>query len=426
MDQSVQEMQQDHPEEVVAQDTMPACGGRPKPDGEESPAGEVGWFLQREREKRGLSLEDVGEFIGVHPYHIEAIEYGDMTCMPQRIEALQMISAYADFLGFHPEPLLEHYVSILPAPELAPKHHPASPAPLSSARILAFGKKLPKLPPVNFKLPSVKLDNIKLPSIKMDNNGVVASVAAAFMLFAGTTWIIAPGKDAVPLTQVVAEMPSATEKMPEAPTQDDMAAVKITDVEIPDQPLTKTDDLTVATTAREDAQTVEIGDPLGEFIKEQVGGDATVAAVEVMGSANTMDSEKAVEPEKVVAAIAPPAEILEPQAAEPVKQVVAAAAVKADGGQVFGDANSNARLVITAKSPVWVRIEDAQGNVVMTQMFNTGDSFRVPDRKGLVVIARDGSRLVYAIDGKERGVMGKPGEILAGEELDIEKLESKS
>ncbi len=387
MDQAVQDASRDY--EIVEQDKVPACGGRPKPDGEGDPAGEVGWFLQREREKRGLSLEQVGEDIGIHPYHIEAIEYGDMTCMPERMEALQMISAYADFLGFHPEPLLEHYIAIMPKPQLAPKTHPAAPAPLSSARILAFRKNLPQLPKLN----------IKLPAMKMDNNGVIASVAGAFMLFAGTTWMLAPPQKSSQVVDIVAEMPDATQKMPSAVTDQSSAEVKITDVDIPEEPLTESDNMTVATT--DDAN----GDPLGAFIEKQVGGEsAAVAPV----------AETAAQP---MAAVEPPAE----QVA--ALQTDASAVSESAGGQVFGAPEG--RLTITAKAPVWVRIEDAQGNVVMTQMFNTGDTFRVPDRKGLVVIARDGSHLVYSIDGKERGVLGKPGEILAGEELDVEKLAAK-
>ena len=128
----------------------PATCVREKPDGETDPAGEAGWYLEREREARGLSLEDAGEAAGIHPYHLEAIELGDMTCMPERMEALEMIGAYAQFLGFDPEPLVEHYARFLPVPPLAAEvRHPANPAPLSSAKILAFGR-LPKLP--KFKL----------------------------------------------------------------------------------------------------------------------------------------------------------------------------------------------------------------------------------------------------------------------------------
>ena len=58
---------------------------RPKPDGDLNPAGEAGWYLQREREKRGLSLDQISEATGIHPYHVEAIEMGDLTRLPQRL-----------------------------------------------------------------------------------------------------------------------------------------------------------------------------------------------------------------------------------------------------------------------------------------------------------------------------------------------------
>jgi cytoskeletal protein RodZ len=97
---------------------------RPKPDGIMDPAGEAGWFLMREREDRNMTLEDASEHVGIHPYHLEAIELGNMSNMPPRAEALEMISAYASYLGFEPEPLLQHYVSFLPAPQVAktPEH----------------------------------------------------------------------------------------------------------------------------------------------------------------------------------------------------------------------------------------------------------------------------------------------------------------
>jgi len=82
-----------------------------------------------------------------------------------------------------------------------------------------------------------------------------------------------------------------------------------------------------------------------------------------------------------------------------------------------------ARLVLKAKAPVWVRVEDAQGNVVMTQMLMKGDTYQVPDREGLVVIARDGGLLSYVIDGKEKGILGTPGEILVGRSLNLSTFE---
>ena len=40
---------------------------RPKPDGDIDPAGEAGWFLQRERERRGERLEQEVVPVGLIP-----------------------------------------------------------------------------------------------------------------------------------------------------------------------------------------------------------------------------------------------------------------------------------------------------------------------------------------------------------------------
>jgi cytoskeleton protein RodZ len=96
-----------------------------------------------------------------------------------------------------------------------------------------------------------------------------------------------------------------------------------------------------------------------------------------------------------------------------------------DPGRVYGSQNDDARLVLKANAPVWVRIEDTQGNVVLTQTLLTGDSYRVPDRSDLVIIARDGGLLSVEIDGVAKGSLGTPGEILVGRPLDIDSLADK-
>ena len=350
------------------------AGFREKPDGAHDPAGEAGWFLQREREKRGETLEYAGEATGIHPYHVEAIEYGDMTHMPTRMEALEMISAYAEYLGFDPEPLVNHYIDFLPRPAIAPRaRHPANPAPLSSAKILTFGK-MPKLMPLNFKLTS-------LPG---GAGGLVASIAGAIFLFAGASWMMVPSADIAPAEPQAA---IAADPMPTASTGTEAADIKVTEEAMPDDILASTD--TSAPAAAEDQPGTDLGG-LGAFIAEQVPEDQNPAA-----SAQPI-------PQNLVPGAS---------AAEDVKQT--------PEGRVFGAQGQTARLVLKAKAPVWVRVEDAQGNVVMTQMLMKGDTYQVPDREGLVVIARDGGLLSYVIDGKEKGILGTPGEILVGRSLDL-------
>ena len=355
------------------------AGFREKPDGADDPAGEAGWFLQREREKRGETLEDAGEATGIHPYHVEAIEYGDMTRMPTRMEALEMISAYAEYLGFDPEPLVNHYIDFLPRPAIAPRAgHPANPAPLSSAKILTFGK-MPKLMPLNFKLSN-------LPG---GAGGLVASIAGAIFLFAGASWMMVPSADIAPAEPQVAIV---ADPMPTASTGTEAANIKVTEEAMPDDVLAAND--------IESAELIEAPEDsnlggLGAFIAEQVPEDQNPDT-----------------------------------AAQPIPQSMASNVAAVEGskqtpeGRVFGAQDQAARLVLKAKAPVWVRVEDAQGNVVMTQMLMKGDTYAVPDREGLVVIARDGGLLSYVIDGKEKGILGTPGEILVGRSLNLSTFES--
>ena len=96
--------------------------------------------------------------------------------------------------------------------------------------------------------------------------------------------------------------------------------------------------------------------------------------------------------------------------------------VATTGGRLYGSENKNSRLLIQAKSRVWVRIEDNSGNVVLNQTLLSGDIFKVPNRSGLVLIARDGGALTYKLDGKQKGAIGTIGEILVGHPLDPEKI----
>ncbi len=339
------------------------------------PAGEAGWYLEREREARGLSLEEAGEAAGIHPYHLEAIELGDMTCMPERLEALEMIGAYALFLGFDPEPLVEHYARFLPVPPLAAEpRHPANPAPLSSAKILAFGR-LPKMPA------------FKLTSVPGGAGGLVASLAAVMLLFAGASYLLLPrgGETTTAPGQVadtLAPAPvSGADPMPTASTGPETADVKLGQELLADEQPQKQ-----SPAAGEDDLAGTGLDGITSLIEENVPGAA--------GDAKTIEG------------------------------LASASDVAVTGeGREFGAGNGESRLTLKANAPVWVRIEDAQGNVVMTQMLMKGDTYRVPNREGLVVIARDGGLLTYMIDGKEKGILGTPGEILVGRSLDLRTFE---
>jgi cytoskeleton protein RodZ len=340
---------------------------RPKPDSHSNPAGEVGWYLQREREKRGQTYEDISEATGIHPYHLEAIEFGDLTRLPERLEALEMVGNYAEHMGFEPEPVVRHYATFLPLPALAPKgNHPADPAPLSSAKVIRFGK-----------LPIPKFNIREFPG---GAGGIVASCLFAIVLFAGANWMIQPQGG-----EPGAEIAQDGDPMATASTGESDAEVAVTEEAMPDdQPdEAASEPEETASTGQEPTSEEEALDGLTGLIEQTLGQPKSSA-------------QKTKGEEKVA--------IAEPEAVKTAP-------------------DTSSRLTLKAKGPVWVRIEDEQGNVVMTQMLRKGDSYQVPDRKGLVVIARDGGLLSYSIDGKERGILGTPGQILVGQPLDLATLE---
>ena len=360
---------------------MFASAARRKPDGKMDPAGEAGWFLQRERQTRGLSLDEAGDMTGIHPYHLEAIELGDLTCMPPRMEALEMIAAYAQLLGFDPEPLVQHLAVFMPPPPVARKNfHPANPPVLSSAKILRFGK-MPKIPSLN----------IKLSNFPGGPGGMIASAFAVFMVYSASNWVMSPSTAPTEPTQQIAEAPSAApaiDTMPTASTAPEAAQVTVTQEPITGSPqVANANDVPPIPTS-EVPMASEDPDAMGAFIQEQIP--------EPNGKAKLK---------------------------KPVQ--VASVDVAQTSGRVYGADNADARIVLKAKSSVWLRIEDAKGNVLITQMLNPGDTYRVPNKDGLIALSRDGGRISYLIDGKEMGPLGAPGKILVGENLDIAALQAK-
>ncbi len=334
---------------------------RPKPDGDIDPAGEAGWFLQRERERRDETLEDAGWATGVHPHHLQAIEAGDLTGLPWRGEALDMIGAYAGHLGFDPEPLKQHYAQFLPrtaprAVALAGK----TPRPLGSAKIIV--------------MPCLKMARDRMTGA----GGIVAAVAGAVLLIGVAAWVMSPSTDnrmaaaAPPASQQGVTSVASISSAPEAPAED-------------------TRSISAADTAIAEV------DSLAALIERETTGEISSASGPAEGVA------------PVATAAAPPA----PQPAPAAGST----------GTVYGAENADARVVLTAVEEVWIRLEE-NGQLVLSQTLKRGDTVRVPNRSGMMVIARDGGLVGVAVDGVDKGTLGRRGEIVVGRSVDARSLTS--
>ena len=66
---------------------------------------ELGRMLRQERERRGLSVEDMAERLKLQPRIVRAIEQADIEELPQAAYARGFVKAYGNLLELEPEPL---------------------------------------------------------------------------------------------------------------------------------------------------------------------------------------------------------------------------------------------------------------------------------------------------------------------------------
>jgi cytoskeleton protein RodZ len=335
---------------------------RPKPDGSIDPAGEAGWFLQRERERRGLKLEMIAHVLGIHESHLEGIESGDLVKLPSRNEALAIIGLYGKYLGFDPKPLIGHYSQFLPRPiPVAGTSHSRQPRPLSSAKIIPFSRAL---------------------KLAMSTRGlkIVSCIAGVALMFGVVGTMLSPQEEQQ-IAAGIDPLPTATLN-----TEDDGGSL----VRVRESPMSE--DITEAQPPADaspmpEANQLEGGlDDLAPFISQQL--DGSTSETEIPAKAKTNETLQQSSPQ----------------------------------AHNLGRTNASARVVLKATGPVWFRVEDSRGNVIISQTLRKGDSYAVPDRDDLVIIARDGGMISYEIDGIDRGLLGTPGEIVVGRPLSVSRL----
>jgi cytoskeleton protein RodZ len=323
---------------------------RAKPDGHSYPAAEAGWFLERERIRRGLSLAEANDATGIAFHHLIALEYGDLSKLPPGHQGLVMVATYGHWLGFDAEPLWEHYATLLPTgPVLVSSQPQAKPV-----------AKLARKPANSF---------FAKPEAKI----IAISLTAMIAIFSATAWKLS---SAAP--QAEAEMPTASITVA-PPTQIASAS--------PTLPLPVAPPASLL-------QEPSAMEGLGDLITK------TVAAVDATG-------------------IGPRAE---PAPLPGLTMPVVKFTTTENGHRVFGIENTDSRLNLVALGPVTLRVEDFAGKVIASLTLSKGDQYRVPNRDDLSLTARDGSLIAYAVDGRARGTLGQPGDILVGQPLALAEL----
>jgi cytoskeletal protein RodZ len=76
---------------------------------------ELGQVLQRAREEKGISLDDIQRITKIQRRYLEAIERGHFHVLPGHFYARAFIKSYAEAVGLDPNHIMSHFQSDLPA-----------------------------------------------------------------------------------------------------------------------------------------------------------------------------------------------------------------------------------------------------------------------------------------------------------------------
>jgi len=371
---------------------------RAKPDASTGPAASAGWYLERERVRLGESVGTAARASGLEATRIRAIELGELKVFATQDEVLEALSAYADHLGFQPRPLVDHYCGFvddylghgLPAGEqLVVDRLPGHEAGRSGRRRGMAGI----LAAVRRRLRGVvdgavaRLDMVRRhiavrrPVAATWRAG--AAVAGVVLVTGAVGWVMWPDSSSTgpPPRQAgapraAAPVPAGGERAVKQATRSGQAPVVVPNVRIRERALTNDVVSNDEPIAREEA------DKLTALILRQATGET--------------------------------ASVRQPAANDPEPDL--------PRGKVYGDTAGKVRLVLRAIEGVWLRVETTDGKILFSRTLSAGDRYRVPARAGLVLAARNAGALQYIIDGKVRGHIGAPGDIVVGFPLDVGKL----
>jgi cytoskeleton protein RodZ len=75
-------------------------------------------------------------------------------------------------------------------------------------------------------------------------------------------------------------------------------------------------------------------------------------------------------------------------------------------GKSYGLANVGSRILLRAHKPVYITVKGEDDTIYISRMLQPGDTYRVPDRTGLILSAADGSAVELVLDGASAGAVG--------------------
>lgn len=88
----------------------------------------------------------------------------------------------------------------------------------------------------------------------------------------------------------------------------------------------------------------------------------------------------------------------------------------------YGSENANVRVVVKARIDSWVEIRGPDGGLLLTRVLRTGDSYRVPNQPGLLMLTGNAGGLEILVDGFAIPNLGPKGAVRRNVVMEAEAL----
>lgn len=86
--------------------------------------------------------------------------------------------------------------------------------------------------------------------------------------------------------------------------------------------------------------------------------------------------------------------------------------------------NGSTGVVILAKRDSWIQVRDEAGSMLTSTVLRAGETYRVPNRPGLMLMTGNAGGIEIVVDGRTLPALGQEGTIRRDVSLDREKLQS--
>ena len=238
------------------------------------------------------------------------------------------------------------------------------------------------------------------------------------------------------------EEPARAEPAPADPAATDVAdanlipAAEVWDEAAPSEPSVasaENSDPSPAIAVPLDFVVAEVGgtDSTISSADEAVAGDVTqpsgtTDSVDVArADAAATDTDTVDEAASAPAATEPMADVPPEETAPPSTTTEEPSLPSADAGyvpKVYGRTNFDSRVVITAVDDSWVQVQGPDNELLLTRILHAGDSYRVPDRPGLVMVTGNAGGLEVKVDDAVAPALGPLGVVMRNIALDPDRL----